>query len=176
MGSNSARVLHLSEYFWLLVVSSGRARPFSADSPSFWNPSHFHTAMCSQSQSLCLLGEWCKAHLLVRADRKKNCLEGWLVGCLYFPEVSMSVCLTSESPEAIWVVIPPGNNYLLCFHDYSHLGSKISAAGFSHKYISKQVPSSLIFKYTGKTRFSTSFRSERVFFSDSLVIPIENFI
>lgn len=60
--------------FWLLMLSSGRAWPFSVDSPHFWNPSCFHTAMCWQSWSLCLLREWCKAHLLVQADREKSSL------------------------------------------------------------------------------------------------------
>lgn len=70
--------------FWLLVVSSGRAWPFSADSLHFWNPSCFHAAVWWQSQSLCLLGEWCKAHLLAQADRKKAAFkEGLWVACFF---------------------------------------------------------------------------------------------
>lgn len=77
--------------FWFLVVSSGRVWPFSADSPHFWNPSCFHAAVCWQSQSLCLLEEWCKAHLLAQADRKKAVFKDGLWVALFFPELSMSI-------------------------------------------------------------------------------------
>lgn len=90
--------------FWLLVVSSGRAWPFSADSLHFWNLSCFHATVCWQSQSLCLLEEWCKAHLLAQAGRKKAAFkEGLWVACFF--QRLQCPCLTSESPEAIWVVI-----------------------------------------------------------------------
>lgn len=94
----------LREYFLASCGVLGKSPAFLSRQSLLLDPSHFHAAMCSQSQSLCLLGEWCKAHLLVQADRKKAALKdgSWVA---YFFRRFQCPCLTNESPEAVWVVI-----------------------------------------------------------------------
>lgn len=144
--------------FWLLMVSLGRAWPFSAGSPCFWNYFHFHAAMCSQSQSLCLLGEWCKAHLIgKKMPWRMAC--GLLVCSRGFNVHVWPMNLLKQSEQ----LFPSRNSCLECFYDYSHLGSKISAAlkcwFLKQIHFKARNTSSLIFKHTDKTCFSTSFRS-----------------
>lgn len=65
------------------------------------------------------------------------------------------------------------SNFQPCFYDYSHLASKLPAADFSHKYISKKSQSWLILKCINDT---SSFMSFSNFSLDFLVILVENSI